>query len=60
MTLPDHGPDTPIVNETRIREFGRLWKQGVIGDATFVRSLVIAGKRPDEAAVELNLLKMER
>ena len=60
MILSHHDPETPAVLDARIREFGRMWKRGEIGDATFLRSLFIAGYLPDEAQTELNLLKLER
>jgi hypothetical protein len=38
----------------------QCWRKGEIGDATYLRSLFIAGYLPDEANTELNLLKLER
>ena len=60
MSLSHHDPERPAIYDARIREFGRLWKSGAIGDATFLRSLFIMGKLPDEANTELNLLKLEK
>ena len=59
MYLSFQDPETPAVYDARIREMGRLWLSGAIGDATFLRSLFIMGKLPDEAQTELNLLKLE-
>lgn len=36
------------------------WRDGLIGDATYLRSLMILGSGDDEARVELSLRKMER
>ena len=35
------------------------WRDGLIGDATLVRSLMLLGYADDEARVALNLLMME-
>lgn len=36
------------------------WLRGVIGEPTYLRSLMILGYLPDEARTELNLLRMSK
>ncbi len=47
------------------REMSKLlqdhnWRDGLIGDATYLRSLMILGYGDRDARTELSLLKMER
>ena len=46
-------------------DFGKLrmdqmWRRRQIGDATYLRSLFNMGWLPRDAAIELNLLKLEK
>jgi hypothetical protein len=38
----------------------QAWRKGLIGDATYVRSLAFYGYLPKDATTELNMLKMEK
>lgn len=60
MTLSHHDPERPAQLDMAKLRFDQLWRKGQIGDATYLRSLFIIGKLPDEANTELNLLKLER
>lgn len=60
MTISHHDPERPAIYDASIRRLGMYWKQGLIGDMTFLRSLIVMGKLPDEANTELNLLRMEK
>jgi hypothetical protein len=46
------------VAELVLHRFDQLWRKGQIGDNTYLRSLVIAGVAPHEAATRLTLLRM--
>jgi hypothetical protein len=46
--------------ELVLYRFAQLWRKGQIGDSTYLRSLVIAGVTPHEAAARLTLLKMDK
>ena len=49
-----------VQDELTAHRFDRLWRKGQIGDSTYLRSLVIAGVAPHEAAARLTLLKGEK
>lgn len=38
----------------------QAWRKGLIGDATYIRSLSFYGYLPKDANVELSLLKLEK
>jgi hypothetical protein len=38
----------------------QAWRKGLIGDVTYLRSLMIDGWAPRDANTELGLLKLER
>jgi len=52
-------PTTEYLDWQKLR-FDQMWRKREILDNTYLRSLFIIGYLPDEAASELNLLKMER
>lgn len=53
-------PERPALLDMQKLRMDQLWRKKQIGDATYLRSLFIAGYLPDEANTELNLLKIER
>lgn len=54
-----HDPETRHLLETRKRERDAEWLRGQVGEATYLRGLMILGYLPADARIELNLLKME-
>lgn len=60
MPISHHDPERPALYDASIRRLGQLWKQELIGDSTFLRSLMVMGRLPDEANTELNLLRIEK
>jgi hypothetical protein len=38
----------------------QAWRKGLIGDATYLRSISFYGYAPNDANTELNLLKLEK
>ena len=57
--IPRSDPERPQALDFAKLRLDQLWRQRQIGDATYLRSLFIAGYLPDEANTELNLLRME-
>lgn len=53
-------PERPAAIDVQKLRMDQYWRQGVIGDSTYLRSLFITGYLPDVANSELNLLKMEK
>ena len=47
-----------VATEVALHRFDQLWLKRQIGDNTYLRSLVIAGVAPHEAAARLILLRM--
>lgn len=58
--IPHHEPEKPQMLDMAKLRMDQAWRQKLIGDATYVRSLHFMGRTPDEAVTELNLLKLER
>ena len=54
-----HDPEARQVLNARKVERDAEWCRRQVGDATYLRSLMILGYLPDEARTELNLLKLE-
>lgn len=54
-----HDPETRQLLEARKRERDAEWLRGQVGEATYLRGLMILGYLPADARIELNLLKME-
>lgn len=52
-------PERPAHLEQSKLRFDQLWRKGQILDTTYLRSLMIVGYAPNDAATELRLLKME-
>jgi hypothetical protein len=52
-------PEKPNIEDAKKREMDRVWKKGLIGDVTYLRSLFLLGYLSDEANTELNLLKLD-
>ena len=52
-------PERPADLDMQKLRFDQLWRKRQILDTTYLRSLVIAGWAPNDAATELRLLKME-
>ena len=57
--IPHNDPERRALPDMQKLRMDQLWRKKQIGDATYLRSLFIAGYLPDEANTELNLLKME-
>lgn len=51
-------PEARAMLEHRKRQRDLEFLRGQIGEATYLRSLMIDGMLPDEARTELNLLRM--
>lgn len=58
--IPHSDPERSQHLDTKKLRVDQAWRKGLIGDATYVRSLTFCGYLPKDAVVELNLLKMER
>jgi len=58
--IPHTDPERPALLDMQKLRFDQLWRKRQILDSTYLRSLFIIGYLPDEAATELNLLKLER
>ncbi len=52
-------PERIALLADRARRFDDLFYRGLIGESTYLRSLMIDGLLPDEARTRLSLLKME-
>lgn len=52
-------PERAEVIDFRKLRMDQCWRKREILDNTYLRSLLILGYKPDEAATELSLLKME-
>lgn len=57
---PWHDPEARMLLDDRKRERDNKWLRRQVGDATYLRGLMILGYLPKEAQIELNLLRMER
>lgn len=56
----DHAdPEKPKLLDEKKLMLDHYWRQGLLGDVTYLRSLFIMGYKPAEANTELNLLRME-
>jgi hypothetical protein len=53
-------PEKPKDDDMKKLRMDQVWRKGLIGDATYVRSLTFCGYLPSEAATQLNLLKLEK
>ena len=53
-------PETPKLLDMQKLRMDQLWRQRKVGDQTYLRSLFFYGYLAKDAAVELNLLKLER
>ena len=53
-------PETRHILDDRKRQRDSEWLKNQIGEATYLRSLMILGYGDRDAQTELNLLKMER
>ena len=58
--IPFSDSEHPQLLDMQKLRMDQAWRKGLIGDATYVRSLSFCGYLPKDATVELNLLKMER
>lgn len=54
-----HDPEARMLLDDRKRERDNEWLRRQVGDATYLRGLMILGYLPRDAETELNLLKME-
>lgn len=52
-------PEKPKIVDIQKLRMDQAWRKKEILDATYLRSLFIMGYLPDEANIELNLLKLE-
>ena len=52
--------ERPALLDMQKLRIDQCWRNGEIGNATYLRSLFIMGYLPKDANTELNLLKMER
>lgn len=56
----DHAdPEKPKLLDEKKLMLDHYWRQGLLGDVTYLRSLFIMGYKPAEANTELNHLKLE-
>lgn len=53
-------PERPALLELQKHRIDQCWRQGLIGDVTYLRILMQQGYAPRDAQTELNLLRMER
>lgn len=60
MIIPHQEPEKPQMLDMAKLRMDQCWRQHLIGDATYLRSLFIHGYSPADAVTELNLLKLER
>lgn len=58
--IPFSEAEKPKLLDMQKLRMDQLWRKKQIGDATYLRSLFIMGKLPDEARSYLNMLKMEK
>lgn len=61
--LSHHEPERPALYDARKRRLDRLWLNGEIGNATYLRSLFVLDGityTPDVANSELAMLRMEK
>lgn len=55
-----HDPEARRLLDDRKRERDNEWLRRQVGDATYLRGLMILGYLPRDAETELNLLRMEQ
>ena len=53
-------PEARQILEQRKRQRDDEWLKGQVGEATYLRGLMILGYLPADAQVELNLLRMQK
>ena len=58
--IPHTDPERPQLLDFQKLRMDQCWRKREILDHTYVRSLVVMGYSPLDAACELNLLKLER
>jgi hypothetical protein len=52
--------ERPALLDMQKLRMDQAWRKGLIGDATYVRSLSFYGYLPNDANTELSLLKLEK
>ena len=52
--------ERPQVLDMQKLRMDQAWRKGLIGDATYLRSLSFCGYLPKDANTELNLLRLEK
>lgn len=52
-------PEKPQLLDMQKLRLDQAWRNGLIGNSTYLRSLFIMGYVPKDADTELNLLKLE-
>lgn len=60
MIVSHHDPERPRLCAEEKQRMDALWRRRMIGDATYMRSLMILGYGDRDARTELSLLEMER
>ena len=58
--ISHHDLERPALLDMQKLRMDQAWRKGLIGDATYVRSLSFYGYLPKDATTELHLLKLER
>jgi hypothetical protein len=58
--ISHHDAERPALLDMQKLRMDQAWRKGLIGDATYVRSLSFYGYLPKDATTELHLLKLER
>lgn len=58
--ISHHDPERLQQLDMQKLRMDQAWRNSLIGDATYLRSLTFYGYLPKEANTELNLLKLER
>jgi hypothetical protein len=53
-------PEWPARRDEEKARMDAAWRRGVIGDSTYLRSLMLLGWDDRDVHVELNLLRMEK
>ena len=57
--ISHHDPERTALLDARSRRMDALWRRGVIGDSTYLRSLFIDGVDAADARSRLACLKMD-